>query len=234
MIIPNKLRGMLAKETAENHRRITELCKKYFKNKESKILDVGSGDGKLLNKIAKSTKINPKNFNCVELDTKYKKVLQNYGFNVKSFDLNTKFPYKDNSFDYVIANQIIEHLYFTDYFVEEIRRILKPGGLMILSTTNLVAIHSRLIMLLGFMPNSLHPSTHIVGTLIQKKGNNPIYGHKSVFSARALKQFTKLHGFKVLLSESQSILLVPRLLSKLICKVFDFGTHINIVGKKQD
>ena len=234
MIIPNKLRGILAKETAENHKRITELCTKYFKNKESKILDVGSGDGKLLDKIAKSTKINTKKFFCVEHDKIYIKKLENYGFSVKSFDLNTKFPYKNNSFDYVIANQIIEHLYFTDHFISEIRRILKPGGLIILSTTNLVAIHSRLLILFGFMPNSLHPSTHIVGTLIKKKGNNPLYGHKSVFSGKALKEFTKVHRFKVLLYETQSILLLPKVLSKVICKVFDFGTHINIVAKKQD
>ena len=81
--------------------------------------------------------------------------------------------------------------------MEELHRILKPGGILILSTTNLVALHSRLMLFLGFMPNSLHPSKHIVGTLIKKNGGNPLYGHKSVFTGKALKQFTKIHKFKI-------------------------------------
>lgn len=232
MIIPNNLRKAFAKETKENHRRITELASKYFTNKNTKILDLGSGDGSLLKNISNIVKIKSNKFHCVELEKENVKKCEKNGFNVKSFNLNDKFPYNNNEFDYIIANQIIEHLYFTDPFMIEIYRVLKPNGILILSTTNLVALHSRLLMLFGFMPNSLHPSKYIVGTLIKKKGYNPLYGHKSVFSGKALKQFTALHNFKVILYETQSILLFPTLISKIICKFFDFGTHINIVAKK--
>jgi len=152
--------------------------------------------------------------------------------NFSAFDLNEKFPFKDKTFDYIIANQVIEHLYFTDHFIEEIHRLLKTGGVVILSSTNLAAIHSRIILLLGYMPNSLHPSRNIVGTLIKKQGGNPLYGHKSVFTGKALKQFVKVHKFKILLYETQSIILTPDFLSKILCKVFDWGTHVNIVAKK--
>ncbi|MCM2325705.1 MAG: methyltransferase domain-containing protein, partial [Candidatus Woesearchaeota archaeon] len=159
------------------------------------------------------------------------KKLKGYGFKVSSFDLNTDFPYKDSSFDYIIANQIIEHLYFTDNFMKEIRRVLKPDGILIISTTNLAALHSRVLLFLGFMPNCLHPSTHIVGTLFKKKGTNPIYGHKSVFTGRALREFIKEHGFRVEKYETHSMLLTPRVLSSVFCRLFDFGTHVNIVAR---
>ena len=228
MIVPNSIRNALCDETMENHDRITYLAKEYFKKKKPRILDVGSGDGILISRIAK--KLNAKDISCVELEEDCVKKLKSFGYNVESFDLNNKFPYKDSSFDYIIANQIIEHLYFTDKFMEEIKRVLRPSGTLILSTTNLASLHSRILLLFGFMPNCLHPSRYIVGTFVKKKGNNPLYGHKSVFTGKALKEFTKAHGFSVLRYETHSMLLVPRFLSNLICKVFDFGTHVNIVA----
>jgi len=232
MIIPEKIRRILFKEVNRNHERITELSKKYFTKKNPRLLDLGSGSGDLLKRVCKETGIPVKNAWATDVLPHYIKSCKKHGFNTKSFDLNEKFPFKDNSFDYIIANQIIEHLYFTDHFIEEIHRLLKTGGVLILSSTNLAAIHSRIILLLGYMPNSLHPSRNIVGTLIKKQGGNPLYGHKSVFTGKALKQFTKVHKFKILLYETQSIILVPYFLSKLLCNVLDWGTHVNIVAKK--
>jgi SAM-dependent methyltransferase len=45
----------------------------------------------------------------------------------------TKFPYKDSSFDSVICNQVLEHVFNSNEFLAEINRVLKPGGKLILS-----------------------------------------------------------------------------------------------------
>lgn len=42
----------------------------------------------------------------------------------------------DNTFDFVVSFQVIEHIKNDDYYVKEIHRVLKPGGKMIITTPN--------------------------------------------------------------------------------------------------
>ncbi|WP_020532876.1 class I SAM-dependent methyltransferase [Flexithrix dorotheae] len=44
---------------------------------------------------------------------------------------------EDNSFDFVISFQVIEHIYDDNLFVREIQRVLKPGGKAIITTPNI-------------------------------------------------------------------------------------------------
>lgn len=43
------------------------------------------------------------------------------------------FPFEDNSFDSVLCNQVLEHVFNPDAFIFEINRVLKPGGYLLLS-----------------------------------------------------------------------------------------------------
>jgi ubiquinone/menaquinone biosynthesis C-methylase UbiE len=43
-------------------------------------------------------------------------------------NLDEGWPFEDESFDLVHANQVIEHVGRLDHFVEETRRVLRPGG----------------------------------------------------------------------------------------------------------
>jgi SAM-dependent methyltransferase len=45
-------------------------------------------------------------------------------------------PFADNTFDYVVSFQVIEHIKHDKKFVREVRRVLKPGGKFIVSTPN--------------------------------------------------------------------------------------------------
>lgn len=50
-------------------------------------------------------------------------------------------PYEDNTFDYVSADQVLEHVRKPWIAVEEVRRVLKEGGLAILTSCLLHPIH---------------------------------------------------------------------------------------------
>lgn len=50
-------------------------------------------------------------------------------------------PYKDNSFDYVIADQVLEHVRYPWIAVEEAKRVLKSGGWLILTTCLMNYVH---------------------------------------------------------------------------------------------
>ncbi len=52
---------------------------------------------------------------------------------------------RDNKFDAVVAIEIIEHLENPFQFARECAKLLKPGGLLFLTTPNVESVHSRLI-----------------------------------------------------------------------------------------
>ena len=61
-------------------------------------------------------------------------------------------PWDNQTFDVVLFFEIIEHLVDCGKAVAEIMRVLKPGGMLLLSTPNLVSFISRLRVLMGMLP----------------------------------------------------------------------------------
>lgn len=78
------------------------------------------------------------------------------GIECDRIDLNTRWPYDDHLFDYVVAIEAIEHLENPWHIVREANRVLKPGGKLILTTPNILTIKSRLSYLLYGYPNYFH------------------------------------------------------------------------------
>lgn len=66
-------------------------------------------------------------------------------------------PFEDDSFDVVVANEIIEHVDDHDRFVAEARRVLAPGGLFLVSTPN-KPVYNRYKL-----PNVFHVSEMDIG-----------------------------------------------------------------------
>ena len=58
-------------------------------------------------------------------------------------DLTGPFPWPDASFDVVLSVEGIEHLENRFAYLREIHRVLKPAGTLILTTTNVSAVRSR-------------------------------------------------------------------------------------------
>jgi SAM-dependent methyltransferase len=61
-------------------------------------------------------------------------------------------PFDDASFDAVVAGELLEHLQFPDALVEEISRVLGPGGVLVGSVPNAFRLQNRLRFLRGRAP----------------------------------------------------------------------------------
>lgn len=175
----------------------------YDNDKNAKFLDLGCDDGVWTMKMAK--KIGTNFVYGTEILTSSSKKATKNGVNVKISDLNQRLPYKDDMFDIVHSNQVIEHLNNTDMFMDEIYRILKPGGYAVISTENLASWHNIFALILGFIPFSLT-------NISEKKAaiGNPFaphagkestaassWQHMRIFTVYGLMDLAKLTGFNV-------------------------------------
>jgi SAM-dependent methyltransferase len=114
---------------------VTELFLSFPKGK---VLDLGCGDGD----YAKRLKDLGLDVIASDMDLgrfKYRNLI-----NFKASNLDEALPFSEDSFDYIIFLEVIEHLYNPDFVIGQINRILKPNGVLILSTPNILSLSSRL------------------------------------------------------------------------------------------
>lgn len=101
---------------------VKRIIKKYG---QGKYLDVGCGTGLILRHLPKGSHgidINPRNI------ARVKKYLPEA--KIKLGDAE-QLPYPDQQFDTVICTETLEHLVRPDLAVSGIKRVLKPGGVLI-------------------------------------------------------------------------------------------------------
>lgn len=101
-------------------------------------------------------------------------------------------PSVSHRYDAVIASEVIEHLYNTDYFLTELIRICKLGGLIIITTPNLYYWISRLKFIFGIAPwNYPGVSTNV------KVDPHIILEHLRINGVREWKALFDYHGLIV-------------------------------------
>ena len=117
--------------------KIVEQCKKnkppnaiiLDSDAEIKVLDVASADGYLSNRL----KLEGYDVTSVDLSpTRLKRMREIYGLNGVLADIR-ELPFEDNSFDIVIAAEILEHLPEMWRGMKEIERVCKQNGLLIIT-----------------------------------------------------------------------------------------------------
>jgi SAM-dependent methyltransferase len=67
-------------------------------------------------------------------------------------DVEERLPLEDESFDAVVAGELLEHVRFPDALVDEARRVLRPRGVLVGSVPNAFRLQCRLRFLRGRAP----------------------------------------------------------------------------------
>ncbi|MEM3365319.1 MAG: class I SAM-dependent methyltransferase [Candidatus Bathyarchaeia archaeon] len=134
-----------------NYQRYRETLNLLLKNvsEGAEILDVGCSPGYLtfaMHKLGfkvQGVDLNPNQ--CI-------KEIRESGIAIKRCNLdNEPLPFEKECFDAVVFTEVIEHLnpWRINSVLQEIKRVLKPYGMLILSTPNLAALENRLFLLIG-------------------------------------------------------------------------------------
>jgi len=101
-----------------------------------RVLDIPAGPGYLLKDLQAL------GFTGVaaDIDTRLH-VLEGVAY--AAVDMCGDFPFPDASFDYVVSIEGIEHIQNHFAFLAEVKRVLKPGGRLVLTTPNIGTLTSR-------------------------------------------------------------------------------------------
>ncbi len=182
-----------------NPKSIKYHVKRYFINNKKRIenkivVDLPAGNG-ITSKIIKDLGGIPIAF---DLFPEYFKM---EGINCERANVLDKIPMVNNSADFVLCQEGIEH--FSDQFkaLQEFNRILKLNGTLIITTPNYSNLRARLSYFLSESErfNSIMPPNEIDSVWMS---NNSItseiyFGHVFLIGVQKLRVLAKLAGFKI-------------------------------------
>lgn len=118
------------------YRLIIKLLKKYSRKKDNTIvLDAGCGDGALTYLISKEG-FQVKGIDISELAINYAKRMYSKYNTQSEFSVSSVYaiPYENDSFDFTVCADVIEHVEYPNKLLEELKRTTKYGGYIIIST----------------------------------------------------------------------------------------------------
>ncbi|RJR28752.1 methyltransferase domain-containing protein [Candidatus Microgenomates bacterium] len=187
-----------------------------------KILDVACNDGELSVFLTKYGSVLGVDINASAVQECKKKGLNCLLGEV--CDLPKKY---NNYFDVVVAGDIIEHIFDTDKFLSDIRKVLKKKGVLLLATPNVASLGRRIMLAFGINPfleySTIYPSKDY------NVGHVRYYTIKDIESQLEMNGYTNIQscGDKINISKNFSI---PRIIAKHIPT---FSRNLNIYAQKK-
>ena len=118
------------------------------------LLDIGTADGLMLNNLA--NELNPK----ISVGIDFSSELLKFADNNQNFFVQSdasRLPFKDDFFDVIVACAVIEHVPNAGAMIDECHRVLKRGGLCIITTPD--PFFEHIATMIGHLENDQHNET---------------------------------------------------------------------------
>ncbi len=162
-------------------------------NPNAKLLDIGCGDGSFTKALI--SRISTDDATGIDANN------GNPPFKFIKQDIDNGLPFKSETFDVITASHVIEHVKDTDLFVNEIYRVLKPGGYAVIATPNMANGRIILELLRDRQPTEADVSDYLSvrRRFSDKKWWRESWGHlhRRLFTMEGITRLFTRYGFKI-------------------------------------
>jgi ubiquinone/menaquinone biosynthesis C-methylase UbiE len=115
-------------------------------------LDIGCSAGDFLIPLSKAS-TQAYGVDIVDFSSAWNLLHQQYGIHFQKLNLDqAPLPFQDESFDIITMLMVLEHVFDVHHAIQEVIRVLRPGGLTIIQVPNIGYIRHRLDLLRGKLP----------------------------------------------------------------------------------
>lgn len=113
-------------------------------------------------------------------------------------DLEQRFPFDDGAFDWLLFVEGIEHLENRHHALREMRRVVKPGGTLILTTPNMLSLRARMSMAItGQRSLTAWFDEHVGAHARSEDGSRIYHGHAFLVDYFELRYSLHNCGFRI-------------------------------------
>lgn len=159
---------------------------------KGKLLDIPAGEGALAKRLLEIGF----DVSCADL---YTEIFRLRDVEIKRGNLDGALPYEDDSFNYVVCVEGLEHIENPQQAMREFRRILKPNGHLIVSVPNIMNIEERLKWLINGYTSHFKPlsSEHLEGIKKEFGSMEEIALHVNPISYSELRYVLEKNDFVI-------------------------------------
>jgi SAM-dependent methyltransferase len=179
------VRSCVPKELAipGTHDRVLRILGKSIKFESSPaVLDVGAGQGALSIRLkdagarVSACDVVPEQFDVP-------------GVEFRAIASDGLLPFDDASFDAAVAIEVLEHIDGHDRFFAEVARVLRPGGIVMFTTPNILSLKSRMRFLFTGFFYSFGP--------LEPFTRDPVSQHIAPYSVNRYEWMMSQHGLRL-------------------------------------
>lgn len=174
---------------------------------ETRCLDVGCGTG---NSYAGELRKRGVPYVGVDISSEAVRAARAAGLDARVIADASQLPFDDASFDLVLCIEVLEHLFAPHCAVTEIRRVLSPGGRLVVSAPNVAYWRMRANLVFGLW----NPAGDELA--VERPWRDP---HIRFFTPKTMKRMLEMAGFSTVSVRASD----GRLLDHLTSRPTNFG-----------
>jgi SAM-dependent methyltransferase len=205
--------------TEEENRRV--VLRTLPAGRGGALLDIGTHQGEFAARVAQ--RVGARRVAGIDFVQDHAEAARARGIDIACANIDDGLPYADEEFDTVHANQVIEHVRRSDAFLREVHRVLKPGGLALISTNNFSSWHNVGALALGYQPMPAHVSDELIvgNPLDPLRGREHEDGraHLRLFTGRALVELCAVHGLERVALRTAGYYPLPPRLGRIMARI---------------